>query len=103
MPTIWPWGGFGVALYSQVDGFVVALVWPWGGFVLRSLCLVYAYYMALGWLWVALTANSGLSPNDNQRAWPKRLRTWPACPEAGDRSEERRVGKECRSRWSPYH
>ena len=20
-----------------------------------------------------------------------------------DRSEERRVGKECRSRWSPYH
>src|SRR5258708_28789196 len=23
---------------------------------------------------------------------------WP-----GDRSEERRVGKECRSRWSPYH
>ena len=25
-------------------------------------------------------------------------------PEEGDdRSEERRVGKECRSRWSPYH
>ena len=28
-------------------------------------------------------------------------------PEGGgqgaDRSEERRVGKECRSRWSPYH
>src|SRR3989441_13358154 len=24
------------------------------------------------------------------------------CP-AGARSEERRVGKECRSRWSPYH
>ncbi len=23
--------------------------------------------------------------------------------EMGDRSEERRVGKECRSRWSPYH
>ena len=21
----------------------------------------------------------------------------------GDRSEERRVGKECRSRWTPYH
>src|SRR2546425_11785467 len=26
---------------------------------------------------------------------------WPGRP--GDRSEERRVGKECRSRWSPYH
>ena len=23
--------------------------------------------------------------------------------ENGNRSEERRVGKECRSRWSPYH
>ena len=25
------------------------------------------------------------------------------CAVAGTRSEERRVGKECRSRWSPYH
>src|SRR2546430_3167639 len=24
-------------------------------------------------------------------------------PERSERSEERRVGKECRSRWSPYH
>src|SRR2546427_4332389 len=24
-------------------------------------------------------------------------------PEGASRSEERRVGKECRSRWSPYH
>ena len=23
--------------------------------------------------------------------------------DGSDRSEERRVGKECRSRWSPYH
>src|SRR2546422_3608989 len=27
----------------------------------------------------------------------------PVRPRAGLRSEERRVGKECRSRWSPYH
>ena len=26
-----------------------------------------------------------------------------ALPEMMSRSEERRVGKECRSRWSPYH
>ena len=26
-----------------------------------------------------------------------------ACAEIPSRSEERRVGKECRSRWSPYH
>src|SRR5690242_21760573 len=37
--------------------------------------------------------------------------TWSACRSCGagspgrrsSRSEERRVGKECRSRWSPYH
>ena len=27
----------------------------------------------------------------------------PYQPEISQRSEERRVGKECRSRWSPYH
>src|SRR5260221_5644038 len=27
----------------------------------------------------------------------------PMCPQGNGRSEERRVGKECRSRWSPYH
>src|SRR5215510_15346846 len=35
--------------------------------------------------------------------WPP---TWIAdeeCGKEGQRSEERRVGKECRSRWSPYH
>ena len=28
---------------------------------------------------------------------------WPGGCFADERSEERRVGKECRSRWSPYH
>ena len=28
---------------------------------------------------------------------------WLGDNQIGDRSEERRVGKECRSRWSPYH
>ena len=32
---------------------------------------------------------------------PRRSR--PPPPAATTRSEERRVGKECRSRWSPYH
>src|SRR6266566_7328831 len=43
-----------------------------------------------------------LSPYRTTRSSP----TLPAtgtCPRAGARSEERRVGKECRSRWSPYH
>ena len=29
--------------------------------------------------------------------------TYAVCPLCHYRSEERRVGKECRSRWSPYH
>ena len=29
--------------------------------------------------------------------------TDPPYASGGSRSEERRVGKECRSRWSPYH
>src|SRR2546430_17632520 len=33
----------------------------------------------------------------------QRLRETLAIPVFHDRSEERRVGKECRSRWSPYH
>ena len=32
--------------------------------------------------------------------WVRQARRW---VEDSRRSEERRVGKECRSRWSPYH
>src|ERR1043166_3547503 len=43
-------------------------------------------------------------PRQARTPCPLRLRTsqspWQASPA---RSEERRVGKECRSRWSPYH
>src|SRR2546430_16904342 len=52
----------------------------------------------------------------NSLAWDKTVQTLDRvlslaarpshCPQAtcpGSRSEERRVGKECRSRWSPYH
>src|SRR5690554_2928655 len=34
---------------------------------------------------------------------PGLLRQSPSIDKEGRRSEERRVGKECRSRWSPYH
>ena len=37
--------------------------------------------------------------NDQSIAWKVAERA----VEEGARSEERRVGKECRSRWSPYH
>ena len=35
--------------------------------------------------------------------WRKAAETLGAPAAIGRRSEERRVGKECRSRWSPYH
>ena len=33
----------------------------------------------------------------------KKPKSWLKSVSAFSRSEERRVGKECRSRWSPYH
>src|SRR3990167_2560333 len=44
--------------------------------------------------------------NDSGRTWEKRSRKISGCGNhciVKYRSEERRVGKECRSRWSPYH
>src|SRR5256885_13117707 len=38
-----------------------------------------------------------------RRAWRRAHDTVRASPGRNARSEERRVGKECRSRWSPYH
>src|SRR2546427_2071892 len=38
-------------------------------------------------------------PSERDGAASRAHRALPDCP----RSEERRVGKECRSRWSPYH
>src|SRR3712207_3666664 len=66
-----------------------------------------------------LTINSGAGGVDSQdwaemlarmyRRWVERrgfgleVIEYTEGEEAGIRSEERRVGKECRSRWSPYH
>src|SRR5256886_11064927 len=54
-----------------------------------------------------LFARTGVDPLelDPMRAAEGRLDAEGAWPRVADglRSEERRVGKECRSRWSPYH
>ena len=53
--------------------------------------------------WLQQRADQGLS------AWTVQLeakalgKLYGISPDDENRSEERRVGKECRSRWSPYH
>src|SRR5256886_15420998 len=42
-------------------------------------------------------------PPSTARGWLGTAPTVVVSLEVADRSEERRVGKECRSRWSPYH
>ena len=37
------------------------------------------------------------------RGGSRYVRVYIEAEKPGSRSEERRVGKECRSRWSPYH
>src|SRR5256885_3779613 len=37
------------------------------------------------------------------KIWFKSITRWIFSAPTVERSEERRVGKECRSRWSPYH
>ena len=49
---------------------------------------------------------SGPTADDLRREAEAFKKDWEAEKEkmlAAERSEERRVGKECRSRWSPYH
>ena len=43
------------------------------------------------------TIGTGISPTWMEKDWEYVFRA------TANRSEERRVGKECRSRWSPYH
>src|SRR5260221_7972299 len=55
-------------------------------------------------LWRSLATlleDSGGRSEESLAAWREVLKRAPDDPAA--RSEERRVGKECRSRWSPYH
>src|ERR1051326_8172706 len=47
-------------------------------------------------------ARPGLRPAHHLRHYHAPARTGPEFEAAVGRSEERRVGKECRSRWSPY-
>src|SRR5439155_11195967 len=51
----------------------------------------------------ALPICAGTRAHARRRAHDDRRRSAREQQRAASRSEERRVGKECRSRWSPYH
>src|SRR2546425_12784900 len=56
---------------------------------------------AFATMWTATTSLIG--PLADSRSAAALVVDGPKLPAAVKRSEERRVGKECRSRWSPYH
>src|SRR5215218_10864583 len=49
-----------------------------------------------------ISAWRATEPTSTPDSWISTVTASPTL-RAGSRSEERRVGKECRSRWSPYH
>ena len=53
---------------------------------------------------IMVAARNGADPDSNSRLRLALLKARAGnVPKDTIRSEERRVGKECRSRWSPYH
>src|SRR3712207_4175560 len=56
----------------------------------------------MDWLLVCPRCACAVESFARLRAVLRRFRC-PECRNEYERSEERRVGKECRSRWSPYH
>src|SRR4051794_5077809 len=84
----------------------VPVIWVRVAFVVATAASGLGIAMYIG-LWLVVPSDSrfevstpgGESATRTGRR-PRRVRR---LSDAGPRSEERRVGKECRSRWSPYH
>ena len=85
--TVTGYAGLSLGIVLAVAGAIVtALLPPWIlGSIVDTITAGNAVPVALVILYFAFTVLTGLTES---------LR---------ERSEERRVGKECRSRWSPYH
>src|ERR1051326_682105 len=74
----------------------------WGNFIPGSTCL-YGFDSSYGGvLGGYLSAAPNLPQNGYLPIQASVFREWLTPIARGVRSEERRVGKECRSRWSPY-
>ena len=76
---------YGTALGLVIGGIAAFLFkpngWSWGNTAITSIVI---FLLVYGMIWLAMSKPAKIAGSIS-------------------RSEERRVGKECRSRWSPYH
>ena len=71
-------------------------------FTMKKMCQIYKISTSGFYHWLNRKPSSRALQNDRLKQRILELYT-EHNGMAGSRSEERRVGKECRSRWSPYH
>ena len=74
----------------RINNFFMAYLW----------CLTYSLVVCTESIMMHALENGG---NREGYEWDGKLPDNTIFADALTRSEERRVGKECRSRWSPYH
>ena len=84
------------AMYNVVDSYFVAKI---STDALTAISLAYPIQM----LMIAVAIGTSVGMNSYMSRKLGEGNTEAANKGASNRSEERRVGKECRSRWSPYH
>ena len=114
-PTLnaaWPFVTAGtIALFDPSQGICRAVSITGNAGSTSNVCTVKGYDVYGQPMTEAITAATGVTTN-GRKAFKYIVSVTPGTTDAGHtlsvgttdiRSEERRVGKECRSRWSPYH
>ena len=102
------WAAASVATGNTLEGVITAsLLVRFSGFdpALRRVKDALAFAVVGGILATAVSATVGSTTLclAGVQAWSRFNALWQDWWLGDGRSEERRVGKECRSRWSPYH
>ena len=80
----------------------------WISFILSIPMLIQMFAMPFHWMmpgynWIALITTTIIMAISALPYWKSAIAAFKKHSANMNRSEERRVGKECRSRWSPYH